>query len=145
MPEVACCPLTANAPSVPQVYLFVLWPTSTDGRAAPHSDVPFLLAVGGDKCVLCAALRLCLLCVTSHRSRSMQLLPVCLCCVSQYRQSPRWLLGLLEKYLSHCCIIMNAVSDIAAARLTSTGGCRHKGARNVCKADEVQTLLRPHT
>ena len=45
---------------VPQVYLFVLWPTSTDGRAAPHSCVPFLLAVGGDKCVLCAALRLCL-------------------------------------------------------------------------------------
>ena len=33
--------------------------------------------------------------------------------------------------------MMNAVSDVAAARVTSNGSCEHEGVRNVCQADEV--------
>ena len=71
-------------------------------------------------CAVCR-LRMCLLCCLSHGSRSTHLLPLCMCRVSYCRQSPRWLLRLLEKHLLYRGIMMNAVSDVAAAQTTSTG------------------------
>ena len=71
MAGAALSPLTATAPSVPQLYGLFSWPISTDGSIARGFLVSFLLACGGGKCVLCAALWPCQLCGTSYGSRSI--------------------------------------------------------------------------
>ena len=93
----------------------------------------------------CAAVWPCLLCGMCHGPCSLKLLPVCMCRVLYCRQSPRWLLGLLEKHLSYRCIMMNVVSDVAAAQTTSTSGCTgEKGAQSLKVRSCMRTLSPPN-
>ena len=66
---------------------------------------------------MCAVCRFADVPALWHVSRLTQHAPVArvhVTCVA-VPSVPSCLLGLLEKYLSHRCFIMNAVSDVAAA------------------------------
>ena len=132
MLEVACCPLTANVPSVPQVNRFFWWPTSTGSRAVRHLCVSFLLAMGRGNHVPCAAVWPLPLCGTCHGSRSILLLSVCVCIALQGQNILQLYCAPPKKRTFELVIMMNFTAYASAAWTTSTGSCWHeKGAKSM--------------
>ena len=138
-------PLTAAARSVPQLHTLFLWPTSTNGRAVQRCCVSFPLVSRGGNSVRHAAFLPCLLCYPFHGTCPAHTLHVCMCRVLQCRKTCSCHGRPLEEQCVHRRIMMEFMADAGAARTMSTGGCWQKGVRNVCHADEVQTILRHHT